>query len=141
GEYVNGVKDGIWITFLSDGKIERTIKYDMGTKVSEKLENGVLEEYWDNAIPKATYEYKDGKLHGPFTEWYDQGEWVRRPTEGPERELGYQFKEELEGTQISREGDYRNGKLDGEITYYDEDGRIIKIEIYAEGELESVEER
>ena len=139
GEYVDGIKDEIWMSFLSDGKIQKTMKYDMGTLKSERIENGEHKEFYQSGLPKSVYQYKDGNKHGPFEEWYDLGGWVRKPTDGPERELGYQFKETLEGTQLSREGEYRNGKLEGEIIYYDEHGRITKTEYYVDGNLESTE--
>lgn len=140
GQYVNGLMDGIWIIFLDDGNIELTAKYVNGAKSWEKWENGTFTEEHDSGLPKAEYMYEDGKKSGPFKEWYDMGEWVREPYDDP-KGIGYQFKEVLRGTQIMREGDYLDGQLEGPITYYDEGGLITKVEHYANGKLESVEEK
>ena len=92
-------------------------------------------KYFSNGIPESEYEYVDGKKDGPFTEWYEKGEFVQVPMDKPKPGGGIQFKQKLEGAQIKREGDYMDGKLEGEITYYNEDGKIIKIETYENGEL------
>lgn len=141
GAYVNGLKDGVWIKFSTGGDIEVTTKYKLGEKIAEKRENGEFIDYYDNGIPKAQHEYEDGQKNGPFTEWYDKGEWIRVPLEDPLPGGGIQMKEKLINTQVKREGDYFKGELEGEITTYNEDGRIIKIETYVNGELQSTVEK
>ncbi|MDP4588472.1 MAG: hypothetical protein NWS86_09860, partial [Flavobacteriales bacterium] len=89
----------------------------------------------------ATYNYEGGKKNGPFTEWFDQGEWIREQMTEPLPGGGIQFKERLVGTQVKCEGDYVNDLLDGPVTWYNEKGRIMKIEHYLEGKLQSVETR
>jgi len=140
GQYVDGMMDGIWIIFLQDGNIELTAKYVNGSKSWEKWENGTFREEYDSGLTKAEYLYEDGKKNGPFSEWYDKGEWVREPYDDP-KGLGYQFKELLVGTQVMREGDYLDGKLDGPIKYYNEDGLITKTEHYVNGKIESIDEK
>lgn len=141
GEYKSGLKDGIWINFNDDGSIRITTKYKAGKEISTRRENGEFTEYYDSGIPSATYIYEQGVKSGPFSEYYDQGEWVKVPMDEPQPGGGIQYKEKLSGTQVKREGDYLDGKLEGPVTYYNEDGRIIKTEYYVEGELESTEER
>lgn len=141
GTYVRGMKDGTWIKFTSGGDIELVTAYKMGTKTAERRENGEFMDYYDSGIPSANHNYSDGKKDGPFTEWYDQGEWTKVPLDKPQPGGGIQFKQKLEGTQISREGDYMDGELEGEITYYNEEGRIMRIEVYEGGELISSTEK
>ncbi|MFM1932836.1 MAG: putative glucosyltransferase-S [Bacteroidota bacterium] len=141
GKYIKGAKDGLWIKFNSSGEIELTIKYDKGVETKVVRENGEFTDYFDNGIPASTYTYKERKKHGPFTEWYEQGEFIREPLEEPMPGGGIQFREKLVGTQIKCEGEYVNGVLDGEVTWYNTDGRITKIEHYLAGELQSVDER
>lgn len=141
GTYVKGLKDGLWIIFNDDGTIQMTTKYDMGNELASKRVNGEFTDYYPGGIPKAYLTYEDGELNGPFSEWYDQGEWIKEPMDEPMPGGGIQFKEKLVGTQVEREGDYLDGKLEGPVTYYNEDGRIMKIEYYLEGELQSTEER
>ena len=137
GNYVDGLMNGIWMLFLSDGRIEITAKYDMGTKLGEKRENGTFKDEYDSGIPKCCYDYVNGKKDGPFQEWHEVGEWVRRPKEGNDPKGDYHMVEELAKTQLSYEGYYKDGMLDGEIIYYDINGKIIKIETYTNGELVS----
>lgn len=141
GFYANGKKDGVWIFFNKDGSIQITTKFDNGVEIATKRENGSFTDYYESGIPKAYYEYENGELNGPFQEFFDQGEWTQEPLDAAQPGGGIQFKEKLVGTQILREGDYLNGKLDGPVTYYDERGRVIREENYVDGELESSEER
>lgn len=141
GFYANGKKDGVWIFFNKDGSIQITTKFDNGVEIATKRENGEFTDYYESGIPKAYYQYEDGELSGPFQEFYDQGQWTQEPLDQAQPGGGIQFKEKLIGTQILREGDYLNGKLDGPVTYYDERGRVIREENYVDGELESSEER
>lgn len=140
GQYAHGLMDGIWIIFLSDGNIELTAKYVNGSKTWEKWENGTFREEYGSGLTKSEHMYEDGEKNGPFTEWYDKGEWIREPYDDP-KGLGYQFKEVLVGTQMMREGDYIDGKLDGPVTYYSEDGLVTKTEHYLNGEIESIDEK
>lgn len=141
GSYVKGVKDNIWIHFNKDGTIKLTTKYDKGVEVASRRENGEFTEYFDSGIPKAYYEFENGKKNGPFREFFDQGEWVQEAMDEPQPGGGIQFKEKLVNTQVLREGDYLEGNLEGPVTYYDERGRIIRIENYVDGVLESTEEK
>lgn len=141
GNYLKGVKDGLWIFFNTDGTIQLTTKYNKGAELASRRENGEFTEYYDSGIPKAHFEYENGKKNGPFQEMYDQGEWIQEPLETPQPGGGIQFKEKLVNDQVFREGDYLEGNLEGPVTYYDERGRIIRIENYVDGVLESTEEK
>lgn len=136
GNYVNGLKDGIWMHFES-GKIRITTKYKLGEEIATRRENGEFTDYYPSGIPKATYVYEDGKKNGPFTEWHDVGEWVREPMNDPAPGGGIQFIEKLIGTAVLCEGDYMDDKPEGTLTYYDEKGKITKIETYVGGQLTS----
>lgn len=141
GGYHNGQMHGIWQKYNLHGEIEITTKYEYGKKLKERRVNGTFKDYWDNDIPKAQYIYEDGKKNGPFIEWFDMGTWTKVPMDVEGAEQGYDFKLVLQQTQIQREGDYLDGKLEGEVFYYNENGRLIKTETYVNGILESVVER
>ncbi|MCB0761285.1 MAG: toxin-antitoxin system YwqK family antitoxin [Flavobacteriales bacterium] len=136
GNFKNGLQEGTWLTFHSDGRPELNILYREGKKVKEKRENGTFIDHYASGIPKSEYSYADGVKDGPFTEWYDKGEWTREPRPG-QTGVEMEFIEKLTGTQISREGDYAKGQLEGEVFYYSEDGRLLKTENYSNGELVS----
>ncbi|MFT5921610.1 MAG: antitoxin component YwqK of YwqJK toxin-antitoxin module [Flavobacteriales bacterium] len=141
GSYVKGTKDGIWIHFNSSGTIQLTTKYSKGAEIASRRENGEFTDYFESGIPEAYYEIEHGLKEGPFKEFYDQGEWIQEAMDEPQPGGGIQFKEKLLNTQVLREGDYLEGKLEGPVTYYDERGRIIRIENYVDGVLESTEEK
>lgn len=135
GRYEEGLQQGQWIEYHKDGRIKIIVLYENG-KIKEKREmNGVFMDYYITDIPKSEYRYKDGKKHGVFTEWYDKGEFKRIQTksDGPGNEM--QWREKLVGQQVKLEGEYRNGEPDGEFNYYNEDGKLIKTEVYEGGEL------
>lgn len=137
GHYVKGIKDGLWIFFKTSGRVEMTVKYKLGEEVGRYYDNGTFMEYYPNGIPKSEYTYEDGKKNGPFTEWYDKGEFVKVPTTQDEMNQGIMFREKLQNTQKKMEGDYLDDHFEGEITWYNEDGRVLKKETWEDGKLVS----
>lgn len=141
GTYENGRQHGVWIEFNDSGKIKMTTKYNNGEVVATRRENGEFTDYYPNGIPKSHYTFENGKKNGPFSEWFEQGEWVREPMDAPMPGGGIQFKEKLINTQVHYEGDYLDDKLEGIVTWYNEQGRVMKIEEYVNGELISTKEK
>lgn len=133
GEYVDGKKESSWYHFNEDGSIEVIYVYRSDKVVEKHFKNGTFETYWPNDIKRSVYSYKDGEKHGPFQEWYNQGEW--RDEERVDN-FGNRYPvQKLYDTQLRMKGKYRNGELHGEVIYYDEDGSVEKTEVYQEGEL------
>lgn len=136
GQTKDGVAIGEWRYYMEDGRLELRILYDdFGAEVRRKHENGVVEEYYPSGIPKSYYEYKHGKLHGIFEEFYDKGEFVKSEVLSEDRGVDIEFMETLERTQLKKEGEYRMGNLHGEVIYHKENGQIEKTEIYDQGVL------
>jgi antitoxin component YwqK of YwqJK toxin-antitoxin module len=71
--------------------------------------------------------------NGPFTEWYDVGQYAQVPSTDEDREIGIVYREKLEGTQVKMKGDYVDDKLEGEVVYYRENGAIEKVEEWVDG--------
>jgi len=133
GKYVDGKKESSWYLFNEDGSIHIIYVYREDQVVEEHPKNGTFELYWDNDIQRSEYTYQNGLKEGRFKEWYDQGEWRNE-----ERidEFGNKLPiQKLYGTQLSREGSYKAGKLHGEIINYSQDGKVTKKESYNMGEL------
>jgi len=140
GELREGLAIGEWKYYLDDGRVKLRILYDdNGVEVRRKFENGEVEEYYDSGIPMSYYEYKHGQLHGPFEEYYNKGDFERREVISTEPGQPIEWKETLVNTQLKREGEYRMGKLHGEVISYNEDGTVLKTEQYDQGELISGE--
>jgi len=132
----NGVAVGEWRFYLPNGLVEYKILYDdSGKEIKRKFENGEQEEFYESGIPKSYYEYKNGKKHGPFQEFYNKGDYIRREIMPEAQGESIEWKETLENTQVKVEGEYRNGNLVGEVIYSTEDGRIEKTEVYELGVL------
>ncbi|MCC6599721.1 MAG: toxin-antitoxin system YwqK family antitoxin [Crocinitomicaceae bacterium] len=135
GKYVKGHTDGNWYYYDASGVPEYTILYKMGTEIRRKYENGTYTLYYDDGIPKSEYSYDDGKRNGTFKEWFDIGKFVQVPGTKEDLEIGIAYREKLEGTQVKVEGDYLDDHLEGTVTYYLENGRIEKIEVWEDGQL------
>ena len=73
--------------------------------------------------------------NGPFTEWYDKGQYVQVPGSAEDKEMGIIYREKLEGTQVRMKGDYVDDKLEGEVVFYRENGNIEKVEEWVDGKL------
>jgi antitoxin component YwqK of YwqJK toxin-antitoxin module len=133
GKYQDGKKESSWYEYNEDGSIRVIEVYRNGKVADEYPKNGVFTTYYPDDIKRAEYTYKQGKKHGPFKEFYDQGEWK---TEIVSDELGENRKvQRLYGTQVQREGKFLEDKLHGEILYYNTAGEIVKRERYEKGEL------
>ena len=133
GEYLDGKKNGSWWHFNEDGSPEIIYLYSNGKILEEHPQNGTFKEYFADDLLKSEYTYKEGKKHGPFKEYYHKGDWITETAVdqfGNERQV-----QRLHNTQVKREGSYFQGELTGTVTYYSEEGKVEKTEIYEQGEL------
>ncbi len=135
GQYVRGVKTGVWTHYHSNATVELTLSYENGKEKNRRYVNGTVMEYYEGGIPKSEYTYENGKRDGPFTEWYDKGQFTFVPGSVELRDDAIQGTQKLVGTQVAREGDYMDDKLEGEVRHYSEDGRLLKTEVWQSGTL------
>lgn len=135
GRYVKGLQDGNWRYYHEDGKIKVNVLFSMGKEVKRKYENGTFKEYYDSSIPKSEYTYENGLKEGPFTEWYDKGEYVAVEGSPEDKAAGIVYREKLMNTQVKMQGDYVNDKLEGEVIYFRENGSIDRVEEWTDGVL------
>ena len=133
GKYVNGNREGSWYEFNDNGSVRVITVYRGGQPTEEHYRNGTFEEYWPDDVLRSKYTYVDGKRHGNFEEWYNQGQWK---TEMRTDDRGTRYPvQTLEGAQLRLKGRYNRGERDGEFVYYNEDGTVWKREVYDNGEL------
>jgi antitoxin component YwqK of YwqJK toxin-antitoxin module len=123
----------MWYYYYSSGKPKISLFYKKGKETKRKYENGTFKEYYDSEIPKSEYSFENGMRNGPFTEWYDVGQYAQVPSTDEDREIGIVYREKLEGTQVKMKGDYVDDKLEGEVVYYRENGAIEKVEEWVDG--------
>jgi len=132
GSYVDGKRHSSWYHFNEDGSIRVIEVYRYGKLQEEYPKNGVFEAYWPDDIKKSEYTYKKGEKDGPFKEYYNKGEWR---TEEVIDEFGAKRKvQRLYGTQVIREGKYKNGQLHGTVTSYKENGKVDEVTEYKMGQ-------
>jgi uncharacterized protein len=125
----NGLREGRYLKWFEDGLLEADGNY----------RHGELEGYWFEYGPSGEVvregTYAANKANGAWKEWYR----YERMKNGTLRE--YQYKDGLrhgksvewdtDGKKTS-EGEYKNGRMDGEWTYYYK-GKVSKT-IYENGE-------
>lgn len=136
GTYILGIKTGVWLNYNENGSVYTQDVYNNGVLKTTKYENGEFTDYYDNEIPKSIYNYKGGKREGEFKEFYNAGEWVREETPG---KMGGpdEIMEHLVGTQVKMKGWYHDDKLNGKVTYFNEDGSTQRVEVWENGTLVS----
>jgi antitoxin component YwqK of YwqJK toxin-antitoxin module len=133
GVYVKGVKDGIWRHYTEKGEPESQFVYKSGTVVKKQIDNGIQEEFFPGEIPKAQYTIKNSKKNGPFVEFHPGAKKEIKPfvnEEGVE-----EMKEVLVGQKVKCKGNYKDGKLEGTVTWFGTDGKVEKTEEYKDGQL------
>lgn len=141
GKYVNGKKEGEWVTYTEAGKVwkrhsyrdnmlnGRSVSYFASTGREEKVENyrddllnGNWSEYYPSGAVKISGVYTDGKRNGIFTEWYESG--------SKKSEVNY-LEDEISGKMKVY---YENGRMFYEA---DVDGRSADIKGYRTNGAES----
>jgi antitoxin component YwqK of YwqJK toxin-antitoxin module len=134
GNYYEGREHSVWKTYQENGRLEQVTHYSYGTRVKEIKVNGTFEDTFPDGRSKSEYTFRNKLKDGPFRIWYDVGEYVIE--DFTDSETGEILKRQvLLGTQVSSEGEYVEGKLDGPIYYYSKKGKLTKTENYRGGEL------
>ncbi len=117
GEYVNGKRQGKWVRWYGpqeSGSFAGPIYKDFQPPFAAEanFENGVLNGAWrifDSKNHKmCEWNFQDGQRHGKSTWWYISG-------------------------QKRKEIEYAANQLDGEVTEYQADGKVLSRERYMSG--------
>lgn len=157
GDYEGGQPVGEWITYNPDGKERSLITYEGGKAVKEAPLNGAFDSAYPSGRPEWAGHYSHGRLDGPFTAWYDLGEWTMVPATvsagGGSGEVqrgvpsGFgggnvdgATRRELRNQPMKEMGEYTAGVKDGTWRYFDEQGNRMRTERWNLGRLESTEE-
>jgi len=130
GYVANGSKNGSWITYSPEGRINTMTTYVNGEQSGPHLEFSqrsqiVLKAYYNGGVldgPYATFKngryltqanYKNGNLDGEYKEYFPGG-----------RESG----------KLQKLVEFKNGVQDGKLEYYDPDGNVTLKYLYKNGE-------
>ena len=117
GDYKYGEQDGIWKIFYENGNIKNIANYDYGKLV------GLVRNYEEDGKFSSTTYYEEGSNLTKWQFFYKDGKSIEK--EGTAYDMG----EEAEKRWI----------IDGEWKYYNETGKLQKIETYENGEIIKVE--
>lgn len=135
GTYENGFKESTWIYGLENGALGQMVVYRKGEEEKQVKMNGTFTENHPNGQPKLVENYKNGKLHGEYIEYYNDGQWVDREVDNRPKGGDIEIYRELEGQTIAKKANYKDGELHGKLIEHNEKGKIIREEEYVNGEL------
>ena len=117
GDYKYGEQDGIWKIYYENGNIKNIANYDYGGLV------GLVKNFDEEGNYTSSTFYEEGSDLTKWQFFYKDGKSIEK--EGTAYDMG----EEAEKRWI----------IDGEWKYYNETGKLQKIETYENGEIIKVE--
>jgi len=125
--YIDGA--GKETTWDDNGEIKFERKYIKGEEIGE---GGSIITRFDNDQLKSEVNWKDGKLDGKQTRWYENGQIksVGNFKEGVGKETSWD-----KNGQKKSEANWKDGKLHGKRTWWHENGQIEREEIYQVNKL------
>ena len=151
GTKIFGEKEGLWVSYFSDGSIEEQKNYKKG-----KLD-GTLKRFHYNGQLKSVSNWKNDTLDGTFEEFSFNGDLVSEVNYlngkkngpfkivrlGDEYEVGTYVNGSLEGINkiFSKDGrllfesNYKNNNLHGEQIRYNSDGKIVTRTTWENGKI------
>lgn len=138
GNYLEGAEEGSWKFYLEDGRLQHIHRYRAGNLIETIRVNGTFTTWHGEERPESEVNYRDKKLDGPFREWHDQGGFVLETF--TDSDTGEELQRRvMQGVQLSREGEYVAGQLDGQVYHYSSTGQLTHTEYYNMGALERTE--
>ena len=123
----NDKKTGQWIEYTSEGDIVLVNHY-----VNGMLEGTSMRMSFRNQVD-LRLNYRQGKLHGPWTT-YKFGKVVETRTYKDDKLEGTSRTYDDRTFKLKQEVEYKDGKQDGFFRYYDEDGNVTLEYEYKNGE-------
>jgi antitoxin component YwqK of YwqJK toxin-antitoxin module len=131
GTYSNSRKNGTWIKYFPDGKVNSEINY------TNNRPNGPYKIYYPNGQVEEEGKWVNNRNVGHFTRYYENGEKQQNfefnQTGKREGRQEYYY----ENGQLMIEGNWGDGKEDGEIKEYYADGAIKSVKVFNGGTLDA----
>ncbi|MBP9479373.1 MAG: hypothetical protein KBF12_12220 [Sebaldella sp.] len=151
--YKDGVPDGEQINWDENGNVISKEKFKNGTGI-EKIYNNEgllsqetkyvdglvvkLTEYYENGKKNIESNYKNGKLDGNYTIWNKGGKVIYKTVFKNDTGKVKVIYEDEEKGSFEQEYSLKDGRVNGEYKTI-ENGKIISIENYKDGELDGVQ--
>lgn len=133
GIYVNKEKDSLWRYYDSEGILLKEEFY----KDQQKHDTWKTFYASGQVAEETTWEY--GVQQGPWRQYFSDGQ-LKSSGNFANNEKQGTFDYYYPNGRLRTTGNYENGYKTGEWFYMDEEGKVIKKEVYSEGRLVSKEE-
>lgn len=127
GDYVDGIRQGVWTEFHPNGFVKQVVGYVNGNKQGQQLE---LDNRGQLLVRSTYYQ---GELHGDYVKYnrtrikekksYDKGK------QNGQNEIFY-----ANGT-VMEQSNYVDGQMDGPAKWFDQEGNVTIEYLYKNGEL------
>jgi antitoxin component YwqK of YwqJK toxin-antitoxin module len=114
GLYLAGEKDGFWITYDGQGRLQRHATFARGAAVG-------CRQTWEAGQPRASECFAGGFLEGPSALW-DQGGQLRERGSYRHGEKHGRWEVWSDEGILLREGEYRDGQRHGLWRFWNTDG-------------------
>ncbi|MBU0489210.1 MAG: toxin-antitoxin system YwqK family antitoxin [Bacteroidetes bacterium] len=131
GDYTNGERDGIWVTYHSNDMINKIENWKNGKKNGPSI---VLDQR-GSIVQEAEYRY-DG-YHGAYKE-YVNGKVAKLITYKYGVQNG-EFKMYYTNGKLQEESTYKDGVKDGASRWFTQEGNIVAEYHYKDGQLHGVQ--
>ena len=153
GKLLNGKREGTWKFYYPNGKIKEIADYKADSFHGKRIayyENGNIYTsahynmgvfvdsfflYFNNGQLRSECWFdSSGKAQGIYKIYYETGEisLIGRSVDNMDVDTARGF---YKNKQLSYLIPYKNGKIEGALLYFDEDGKIVKKEIYKNDSL------
>jgi len=120
------LREGIWKIYYESGTLRETGEY-----VADKR-SGLWNTFFEDGTKRGEIEYVDD--HGRYTEFYHSGKVsAEGPKAGP-KNVGHWRTFTEDGATLESEGDFANGKKNGEWKYYYPSGKVASVGTYENDE-------
>jgi len=124
---INGkLKEGEWKVYYESGVLKET-----GSYVANKRE-GIWKTYFEDGVVRGEIEYSDD--HGRYTEYFHSGKVMAEGPRAGNKNVGHWRYFAEEGGALQSEGDFVNGKKEGEWKFYYSSGKLSSIGKYENDE-------
>ncbi|MDC1221648.1 toxin-antitoxin system YwqK family antitoxin [Salibacteraceae bacterium] len=130
GNYANGRKVGLWVTYFPSGKVKSEITHINGRPKGPYktfYENGKIEDQGNWALNKQTGDFKRYYENGQVSQNFSFNDSGKRDG----KQVYYH-----ENGQVMIEGNWAGGKEDGEIKEYFSDGSVKSVRVFHGGQMD-----
>lgn len=124
GLYVNGKKEGLWVTTMSDGSVRAKVTYSAGLPI------GCREYYYPNGTIMEKGVWNIDHWEGGYERFYDSGTIACKFTYNSDGQRDGRQVYYHENGRVMYDGTWIGGKIDSVLSVYDDRGRKLAERYY-----------